>query len=151
MGNIDVKIIKLNPMRAASFYGFGSSPEIEAHAAAREWLTEHDLIKPNAFRNFGFNNPNPSAGSPNYGYEVWIAPTIGFPENHGAKVVEFSGGLYAVAFCPSLDVIGQMWQKLVAWRDSSEYDRAHHQWLEELHNPWEFTVDRFDLYLPIKE
>jgi DNA gyrase inhibitor GyrI len=151
MEKFEVKIKTLSPMKAASFYGFGNTPEMDAHQAAKEWLTKQDLIKPQAYRNFGFNNPNPSAGSPNYGYEVWIVPASGLPREHGAKEIEFSGGLYAVAYCPSLDVIGEIWQKLVAWRDSSEYDRASHQWLEELYNPWEFGEDRFDLYLPIKK
>ena len=151
MENFEVKIVSLAPMKAASFYGFGTTPEMMAHESAKEWLTKQKLLKKNAFRNFGFNNPNPSAGSPNYGYEVWIVPTEGLPDDHAAKEISFEGGLYAVAYCPSLDVIGEIWQKLVAWRDSSEYERAQHQWLEELHNPWEFKEDRFDLYLPIKE
>jgi len=150
MQKFEVKIVELEAFKAASFYGFGTTPETEAHQAAKEWLEKHNLIKPNAYRNFGFNNPNPSAGSPNYGYEVWIVPTEGLPENHGAKEIEFAGGLYAVAYCPSLDVIGETWQKLVAWRDSSEYEWAKHQWLEELYVPWEFSEDRFDLFLPIK-
>lgn len=151
MENFEVKIVSLPPMKAASFYGFGETPEMQAHEAAKDWLKKNDLIKPDAYRNFGFNNPSPSAGSPNYGYEVWIVPEGGLPENHGAKEIDFQGGLYAVAYCPSLDVIGEIWQKLVAWRDSSEYEHAHHQWLEELHQPWEFSEDRFDLYLPIRK
>jgi len=150
MENFEVKIVTLEALKAASFYGFGETPEMDAHNAAKAWLEKHGLIKPNGYRNFGFNNPNPSAGSPNYGYEVWIVPSKGLPEDHGAKEIEFPGGLYAVAYCPSLDVIGQTWQKLVAWRDSSKYERAPHQWLEELYAPWEFSTDRFDLYLPIK-
>lgn len=150
MEKFDVHIVNLPAFKAASFYGFGKTPETEAHQAAKDWLEKHNLIHPKAFRNFGFNNPNPSSGSPNYGYEVWINPTEGLPKDHGAKEIEFSGGLYAVATCPTLDVIRESWQKLVAWRDSSQYDTAKHQWLEELIKPWEFALDKFELYLPIK-
>ena len=152
MEKIAVKIVTLPPMKVASFYGFGKSPEQEAHEKAVAWLKKHDLYKEGAYRNFGFNNPNPSTGSPNYGYEVWIAPIDGLPEKHNAKEVDFEGGLYAVAICPSLNVIGEVWQKLVAWRDASQYQCAAHQWLEEEFYHWDSsrTGNRFDLYLPIK-
>ncbi|MBN2046039.1 MAG: effector binding domain-containing protein [Anaerolineales bacterium] len=151
MTEFDVKVVELPAMKAASFYGFGKSPEPQAHDAAISWLKKHNLFKQGAYRNFGFNNPNPSAGSQNYGYEVWIVPTNGLPEGHGAKEVEFEGGLYAVAYCPSLDVIGEIWQMLVAWRDGSEYQPACHQWLEEAREHWLASkpADHFDLYLPI--
>ncbi|MEJ2757904.1 MAG: GyrI-like domain-containing protein [Anaerolineales bacterium] len=153
MEKFEVKIVTLPPMKAASFYGFGNSPEPEAHNKAIEWLKKHDLYQEEAYRNFGFNNPNPSAGSPNYGYEVWIVPTNGLPGSHEAKEIEFGGGLYAVAYCPSLDVIGEIWQKLVAWRDTSEYRHASHQWLEEEYDHWnpKHNIHRFNLYLPIKK
>lgn len=152
MDVFEVKVIDLPPMKAASFYGFGPSPEEQAHNQAVTWLKKHDLYKEGAYRNFGFNNPNPSSGSPNYGYEVWIVPASGLPKSLQAKEVTFSGGLYAVAYCPSLDVIGEIWQKLVAWRDTSEYQPASHQWLEEALYHWnpERNINRFDLYLPIK-
>ena len=133
--------------------GGGIAPEHEAHSKAIEWLKAHDLYREGAYRSFGFNNPNPSSGSPNYGYEVWILPTDGLPKDHGAKELDFKGGLYGVGLCPSLDVIGEVWQKLAAWRDSSEYQPAPHQWLEEELN--HFDPNRpgyqFNLYLPIKK
>ena len=152
MEKFEVRIVTLPPMKAASFYGYGNSPEPEAHEKAISWLKEHDLFKEGAYRNFGFNNPNPSAGSPNYGYEVWIVPTDYLPHDRETKEINFEGGLYAVAYCPSLEVIGEVWQKLVAWRDASEYEHAAHQWLEEQHDHWDpnHTGNRFDLYLPIK-
>lgn len=153
MKKSDVQIVTLPSMRLVSFYGFGPSPEPKAHDGAIEWLKKNNLFKEGAYRSFGFNNPNPSAGSPNYGYEVWIAPTDGLPDEHGAKEIEFAGGLYAVAYCPSLEVIGDTWQKLVAWRDSSEYQHAAHQWLEEEREHWlsPKPTSHFDLYLPIKK
>lgn len=153
MEKFEVKMVTLPPMNAASFYGFGESPEHAAHQQAYAWLKEQALLKKEAYRNFGFNNPNPSAGSPNYGYEVWIVPNFSLTDGRGAKTIEFSGGLYAVAYCPSLDVIGEVWQKLVAWRDASEYRHASHQWLEEEYDHWDpdHTGNRFDLYLPVKK
>jgi len=155
MNSLDVKIVTLPPLKAASFYGFGQTPETIAHENANQWMEELELKKSRNFRHFGFNNPNPSEGSPNYGYEIWIVPEDGLPSNSEAKAVEFEGGLYAVALCPSLEVIGQTWQQLVAWRDASEYTRGSHQWLEELIDPWDMPENemdfRFYLYLPIQK
>ena len=109
-------------------------------------------IKKGAYRSFGFNNPNPSAGSPKYGYEIWILPEGDLPEDDQTEIVEFPGGLYAVGPCNNLETIGADWQKLVAWRDTSEYQQANHQWLEEvLDPPVEIAELRFLLYLPINK
>lgn len=155
MNDQEIKLVTLPPMKAVSFYGFGESPESLAHEGANRWLVEHNLLQPGAFRHFGFNNPNPSAGSPNYGYEIWIVPEKNIPENPDDKLVDFQGGLYAVAYCPSLSVIGEIWQKLVIWRDTSQYVSGKHQWLEELMQPWKTgraeDEFQFDLFLPIKE
>lgn len=147
------KTITLQPFKAISFYGFGESPEDLAHQAANKWLEEHDLQTENAYRHFGFNNPNPSHGSPNYGYEIWIVPNQEFSPDPDDKVIDFEGGLYAITYCPSLDVIGQTWQELVNWRDTNGYFHASHQWLEGLHTPWKKNRTNFEftLYLPIKK
>lgn len=155
MNDLDIKIVTLPPLKGATFYGFGEIPESIAHDKANQWMDKHGLRKSKDFRHFGFNNPNPSEGSPNYGYEIWIMPEDELPKGSDAKVIEFEGGLYAVAHCPSLEVIGQIWQKLVAWRDTSKYTRGSHQWLEELIQPWKPGKTEMDfqfyLYLPIRE
>lgn len=146
----EMNIVELAPMQVIKFYGFSETPEEDATTAANTWLQAQGLLKKNAYRSFGFNNPNPSAGSPNYGYEIWILPNDGIPEGTDAEIKDFVGGLYAVASCENLDSISADWQKLVAWRDTSEYQSANHQWLEEVFNPPTEIADlRFLLYLPI--
>jgi DNA gyrase inhibitor GyrI len=69
---------------------------------------------------------------------------------------DFEGGLYAVLHCEvsSGEEISACWQQLVAWLTDSEYDHAHHQWLEE--HLWTeeepFSEDPLvlDLYAPIR-
>ncbi|MEZ4638066.1 MAG: effector binding domain-containing protein [Caldilineaceae bacterium] len=104
---------------------------------------------------FGFNNPNPSPGSPNYGYEFWIV--VGAEEESSADVPvkEFGGGLYAVTRCevggaPG-DTIPATWQELVAWREDSAYRMGRHQWLEKHIPLGDMAEDQFDLdlYMPI--
>lgn len=148
-----IKMVTLPSFKAVSFYGFGESPEEQAFQEANQWIEKHHLFQENKFRHFGFNNPDPSHGSPNYGYEIWIAPSQVFSSAEEDKVIEFQGGLYATAYCPSLDVIGKIWQGLVNWQETNGYYHATHQWLEELHTPWVKNKTNLDftLYLPIKK
>jgi DNA gyrase inhibitor GyrI len=157
MDDLDVRIVELELMRVASYLGFGESPEVLAWEKLFAWARPEGLLEdPETYRLFGFNNPDPSPGSPNYGYEVWmtIAPDVA-PGGEG-RVVDFEGGKYAVTRCEvpegNFDVIGQTWKKLVAWREDSPYRCGTHQWLEESlpETPpgMEFVLD---LYLPIAE
>ena len=74
MSDLDVRIVKLEPVRVASFHGFGESPEDEAWNKLVAWAKPKGLLHdPQHHRIYGFNNPNPSPGSPNYGYEFWMA------------------------------------------------------------------------------
>ncbi len=150
MSELAVRIVELEPMRVASVLGFSATPEKDAHEMMMGWARPKGLLdKP--FRWFGFNNPNPSPGSPHYGYEVWLPVDQDVPGAGDVRIKQFSGGLYAVTRCEGLQNIGERWQQLVAWVEDSHYQCAQHQWLEEL-----FTVDAtrleeyvFDLYLPI--
>jgi DNA gyrase inhibitor GyrI len=156
MSELKVRIVRLEPMRVASAHGFGPNPEeiawgkILAFAEAKGLLDE-----PGGPRYFGFNNPNPSPGSPNYGYEQWV--TVGPDvEGEGEVVIkEIPSRLYAVARCEGLDVIGQVWGQLVTWLEDSPYTKPphYHQGLEELLVPPDVPYEEyvFDLYLPIAE
>ncbi len=158
MSDLEVHIVKLESMRVAAALGFGAQPEGEAWSQLWTWIKAQGLgDKIDGYRFFGFNNPSPAPGSPNYGYEQWI--TVGSDAREAGKVTikEFPGGLYAVAHMrgiPNPDI----WRKLVQWREENSYKPAYHQWLEECLTPalasepgapedqWEF-----DLYLPIAE
>ncbi len=157
MSGLDVRIVKIEPMRVASFLGFGESPEGEAWEKLLTWAKPRGLLEnPEKHRLFGFNNPNPSAGSPNYGYEVWIVIGPDAEPEGDAKILSFEGGLYAVTRCEvpkgQFDVIGATWKKLVTWREDSKYKCGTHQWLEES-LPMDLPDTEFvlDLHLPIAE
>ncbi len=152
MSELDVRIVQLEPMRVASAHGFGTGPEEEATNRIAAFMEAEGLTFDDV-RWFGFNNPDPTPGSPNYGYDVWI--TVG-PEVQGegeVKVKEFEGGLYAVTRFKNLNNIGQVWRQLVLWREDSPYRKGHHQWLENLltHPGTPYQEFEFDLYLPIVE
>ena len=154
MSEMEVRIVHLEPMRVAAVLGFGASPESLAWDKMSAWLSATHLLddgKPHRF--FGFNNPGPSAGSPNYGYELWVTVDETVQPEGEVKLKEFSGGLYAVTRCKGVDNIFPTWQQFVRWCEESRYRSANHQWLEEhfgaLGGPLEDLV--LDLYLPIAE
>ncbi len=153
MTDLAVRIVKLEPLRVASFHGFGPSPERLAAEKLAAWAGPRGYLADRTHhRIFGFNNPSPSAGSPNYGYEFWIV--VG-PEVEAAPevpVLDFAGGLYAVTRCQGVENIGPTWGRLVQWLSDSRYGHAGHQWLEEHLNPVFPAADEellLDLYAPI--
>ncbi len=161
MSTMEVRIIRLEPLYVASALGYGSNPEELAWNNLLDWIKASGLDRQIAsHRFFGFNNPNPSVGSPNYGYEQWVTVDAGTPskpdEVSGEEITikEFSGGLYAVTRC-RLSRITDAWKELVTWRERSRYKPAHHPCLEEcLGKPLDQAIGmetEFDLYLPIRE
>jgi DNA gyrase inhibitor GyrI len=152
MSDLDVRIVQLEPLHVARAHGFGESPEAQAFEKMLAYVGSAGLaLDDKTVRWFGFDNPSPSPGSPNYGYDVWV--TVG-PEARSegdVKILDFPGGLYGVAPCKGVSNITEVWTQLVGWLENSEYRRGNHQWLEELLTPPDVDYEdyRFDLYIPI--
>jgi DNA gyrase inhibitor GyrI len=154
MSELNVRIVTLEPYCVASAYGFGANPEGIA------WDKMNAFVKAKALnqdgqvhRYFGFNNPSPTPGSPNYGYEQWVTLSAETQAGDEIKIKEFSGGLYAVTRC-QLRSIFDTWQALASWREQSQYQFGRHQWLEEVLSAptGAGEIDEsmeLDLYLPI--
>lgn len=132
------RIIEVPGSRVVSAYGFGREPENQAGALLSEFIGlmgwSGDELKEH--RLFGFNDPDPAAGSPEYGYDQWITVDEGYvlPEttSDGLSVKEFNGGLFAAlrsAGIPNPD----KWAGVTAWLNGSgyQYDGSR-QWLEEI-------------------
>ncbi len=159
MDDQEVKIVTLPPMRMASFYAYTATPEQDAWHKMYHWAKARQLWQdPPATRIFGFDNPPPSEGSPNRGYEFWLAIGPDVQPDDEIKVMEFTGGSYAVMHCDvstadPFEVIPATWQKLVRWLETSHYQYGKDPCLEEHLTRKETTDQGFllDLYLPIKE
>lgn len=149
---IEPRIIQLEPLRVAAALAFGSSPERAAHKLLLAWAEERGLLEDGQQRRFfGFNNPNPSPGSPNYGYEFWMTVGLDVQPEGDIQIKDFGGGLYAVVRCRGGENIGPTWEKMVAWLETSPYSLGQHQWLEE-HLAFQDVPDEqllLDLYMPI--
>ncbi len=150
----EIRIVNLAPMRVASAHGFGESPEEEAFAKIQAFAEEKGLLVNGKLPpTYGFNNPNPSPGSPNYGYEVWLPVDESIEPAGEINIVNFTGGQYAVASCVGLQNIGSEWMALAKWREKTSYGTGKHQWLEHLLTAPDSPLEQFefDLYLPISE
>jgi DNA gyrase inhibitor GyrI len=152
VNELEVRIVELNPMRVASTLGFGTNPEEQASEKIQAYAEKHQLLHSvPPPRIFGFDNPEPTTGSPNYGYEVWM--TVGPEANpeEGIEIKEIPAGLYAVTRFKGLQHIGKTWQRLLAWQQQSPYALGSHQCLEELLTPQGIPYEEyiFDLYLPV--
>ena len=132
MSELDVRIVRLEAMRVASVHAYSASPEGEAWDKLIAWAGPKGLLDdPEAHRIFGFDNPSPGPGSPNYGYEFWMVVGPDVEPEGEIKVKDFGGGLYAVTRCKGVMNIGPTWRRLIGWRANSKYRFAHHQCLEE--------------------
>jgi AraC family transcriptional regulator len=151
---MDVKIVKLEPMKVASFHALGESPEQAAWDKLIAWARPLGILHNPENRLFGFNNPNPSPGKKEYGYEAWIRVADDF-EDENVTIKDFPGGDYAVARVEvpkgKFEVITERWMELVRWQKKSGCSCADNICLEE-----SIRTDRkdlefiLDLYHPIK-
>lgn len=153
----DIKLVTMEEMRVISFHGYGKGPEEIAWQNLRTWITENgheELVETQRF--FGFNNPNPSPGSENYGYEQWMTLPAAYEKKEGETIKSIPGGLYAVGGfrSSSPEAFGPTWQVLNNWRVDSEYiyDEGR-QWMEELLTKESVLVQKtvvdFDCFMPV--
>jgi DNA gyrase inhibitor GyrI len=137
MKTYSVQIVTLEAMRVASAWGFGEQPEDQAWRMMESWARPQGLLDdPVKARMFGFNNPSPSAGSPNYGYEFCLTVGLEVQTEGDIRTKTLSGGKYAVVpfEFPAEEpgaAIGKAWKTLDSWVADNGYRHGSHQWLEE--------------------
>jgi DNA gyrase inhibitor GyrI/DNA-binding HxlR family transcriptional regulator len=158
---LQVEIVQLEPMTVASVQAISKSPEEDAWKKMVAIAEPKGLLK-DLKKNpiFGFNNPDPSKGKEEYGYEFWIRIDPDMKLEEGVTKKKFDGGLYAVTRCnltkeassAFLQEHGALesWARLSEWFKSSGYKKGKHQWLEKSVNPNKPDEDLLlDLYMPI--
>jgi DNA gyrase inhibitor GyrI len=159
MKELKVRIVTLPPMRVICFNGFGPSPEGQAYDKVRDWMKSKGIWDDGKERRFfGYNNPDPTPGSPNYGYDVWVTVDETVEAEAGARIINFPGGLFAVTRVdagPNGEGIYDTWQALARWVEHSKYtpEFCSRQCLEESPNPFHSPPTGFtlNLYEPIRE
>jgi DNA gyrase inhibitor GyrI len=154
MNQLQVRIVRLEPFRVVAFHAYGPSPELAAWARLWEWAGSRGTLPgASGHRVFGFNNPDPSPGSPNYGYEFWLELGADDVVDDSSEAKLFAGGWYAVTRCTGAANITDTWARLCAWVDEENRERGSQQWLEEQVPPLSQAVDEagltLDLYYPL--
>ncbi|MHA2407428.1 MAG: GyrI-like domain-containing protein [Candidatus Ranarchaeia archaeon] len=158
---LPVRIVTLPPMRVASVRVISKNPENDAWVKMRAWAEPKSYLSDlNEHPVFGFNNPNPSPGSPEYGYEFFMKVGPKVKAEGDIKIKKFTGGQFAVLRCNLGEEIKsdffkkhgflESWKKLTEWVKSSEYEFSKSQCLEKALDP-DATADKLilDLYQPI--
>ncbi|MFW9980420.1 MAG: effector binding domain-containing protein [Candidatus Thorarchaeota archaeon] len=160
---IQVEIRQLDPMTIASVQAIGKTPEEDAWKKLVAFAEPRGLLKDQKKNPiFGFNNPDPTKGKEEYGYEFWIRIDSDMNLDEGVTKKKFGGGLYAVKRCNLTKEatseftqehgVSESWFRLHEWLKSSEYKKGSHQWLEKSVNPNKPDEDLLlDLHMPIEK
>jgi DNA gyrase inhibitor GyrI len=150
----EIKIANLEPMRVASFYAFGPTPEIEAWKKMADWAGPRGWLDSEEHPVFGFNNPEPTEDGPEYGYEVWMKVGAEIRPAGDVRIGDFNGGPYAVARCnvagdPSRNIPAG-WQHLAEWCNANNRNFGYHPALERFITGMD-DMDKLilELYCPI--
>jgi DNA gyrase inhibitor GyrI len=158
MSELDVRVVKLEPMRVASVRVISESPEVDAWSKLRSWAEPKGFLQDDENHPiFGFNNPNPQPDQKEYGYELWIKVGSDVESEGDVEVKDYPGGLFAVTTCkltgdPSGRNILESWRALLEWVKASKYKWRKVHELEKVHDPMASESDIIlDLYLPVEE
>jgi DNA gyrase inhibitor GyrI len=147
-----VRLVKIDAMRAAVFHGFSKTPENDAHQARLAWTQQKGLLDSRStYLLLGRNNPPPSPGKAEYGYDCMITIRDEIELEDEIQIEEIPAGLYAVVRTNLADMEKQ-WHWLYNWVENSQYAVAGHG-LEEILCGDESDPDTFlfDLWLPVTE
>ena len=152
---LEVRTVNLPTMTVASALGFGKEPETQAGQMIGEFAAAHGIESGSKDHPlFGFNNPNPSPGSDNYGYELWVRVEPGTEAADPIVIKEIPAASYAVTRFTGLSNIGRVWKEFAAWYEDRHATVPACQvqcWLESIQNNSEPDPEKwiFDLYLVI--
>lgn len=154
--DLPVRQVDLPAMTVASAHGFGKEPEYEAAVLLTAFAAKIGVkLGTEGHEGYGFNNPNPSPGSDNYGYELWMRVAPGTQAIPPIEIKEVPARSYVVTACHGLSNIGETWKQLAAWYENSPYAQLPPCglpcWLESLQTPDESDPEKWilDLYLAI--
>lgn len=152
---VNLKIVDLQEATVVSSRAWGTSPEVAAWEALRAWAEPRGLLADcQQHPVYGFNNPAPSEGSQEYGYEFWIVVDNADQLPGNLECKKFEGGRYAAMKCRFADGtdLPAKWMQLWEWVDASEYTWRETHELEHHLNPASSLEElELELLLPIKD
>jgi len=154
---LNVRYVDLADMTVASALGFGAEPEDEATRLLNAFTRKLGFTSGSeGHPSYGFNNPNPSPESKEYGYELWCKVDPDTNPKPPVKIKRIPGARYAVTRFTGLSNIGRVWKQFAAWvKDNHEETPpcTIQCWLESLQTPDEPDPEKWvmDLYIAVGE
>ena len=152
--NLQVHFETLPPMRIVSFHVISKTPENDASKKMQKWMKENNIFfDSDSHPTFGFDNPKPTRGKEEYGYEFWLKVDDDFEPKDDVKVKDIPSFQYVVTTSWRLTDVGRDWKHLDRWikehnyeiiRDTPCLERAHISGVAE-----EELI--LDLMVPIKK
>jgi len=152
---LEVQFIRLMSMRVVSFHAISETPEDDAWKKLREWaepLGYFEDLEKNPI--YGFNNPNPTPGKKEYGYEFWLVVDSDFKSDE-VVIKDIPETFNVVTRChvevPERD-IPDAWKKILEWIKKHKVKIAGKCGLEKViipsHSGEGFILD---IYIPVEE
>lgn len=152
MENKIVRLLRLQPLKAAVFHSFGLSPEGRALRELLLWAQKNKLLQDaSAYFLLGRKNPLPIKDKKEYGYDCMITLPEGFKPAKDVTLINIKGGFYAV-MRSNLSNLEENRKYLHNWVIHSNFHFAG-DCLEELLTLSETDPDHilYDLWMPVQE
>ena len=162
MGEMEVRLERLEAMCALYTYAFSDTPEEDAEKKMMELAKSKGLMGKNVGTRLFGRNTYPTDKPEPHGYELYLTVPSDIKPEGDLKTREIPGGLYAVLRFKNLYKIGEAWEKLWKWIEESKYEhvgwkKGEHGWVggfeerlnwqeEKPHTEW-----TFDLWIQLKE
>jgi len=154
MHGLLVRLVKLPRLRVAYVRAISKTPEDDAMKKIKAWAEPKGFFdNPARHMIFGYNNPSPSPGKDEYGYEIIVTVGPEVKPEGDIQIKEIPGGLYVVTRCKGVESIYETWMALYKYElDKERWASTTMPGLEEHLNSHEARHSEYllDLYFPIK-
>ena len=159
--DMEVRLERLETMRAAHVHAFSESPEEDAWKKMVAWAKPKGLLEEDSGTRVFGRNTYPTDATEPHGYEFFLTVGAEVEAEGDIDIQEIPGGLYAVLRFEGLENMKDAWERLWNWIKESEHEhigwqKGEHGWhngFEEHLNPLEESMQKwiFDLWVQLKE
>ena len=162
MDGMEVRLERLETMRAANTHVLSDSPEEDAWKKIEAWAKPKGLLEKGVGTRVFGRNTYPTDNPEPHGYEFFVTVGLDIEPEGDVVIKEIPGGLYAVLRFENLDSIGKAWQHLWKWFEDSEYEhigwkKGEHGWVDGFEEHLNWYEEKppnewvFDLWVQLKE
>lgn len=162
MKEMEVRVERLEAMRAAYTHALSDTPEEDAGKKIMGWAKPKGLLEKGSVARLFGRNTYPTDNPEPHGYEFFLTVGPDIEPEGEIEIRGISGGLYAVLRFKDLNHIGEAWSYLWKWIEESEYEhigwqKGEHGWVNgfEEHLNWYEQKPQnewiFDLWVQLKE